>query len=121
MDAAAMIGIPRLPGIERIWAARHFDDGPDRQSVSLGKFEIPFIVRRYAHHRAVAVAHEHIVAHPHRHRLPGDGMPDRESRRHSLLFLRREFRFDGGTALAFLDERRERRVPARRESRERML
>ena len=108
IDAASMLGIPGRPCVQGIFAARHVDDRLDRQMIFFGEFEIPLIVRRHAHDRAVAVAHEHIVAHPHRHRLAADGMAHRQAGRHALFLLRRKFRFDRRAALALLDECRQR-------------
>ena len=121
IDAAAVLGIPGRPRLHGILAPRHVDDRLDRQVILLGEFEIPLIVRGHPHHRAFAVAHEHIVADPHRNGRTGDGMTHRQAGRHSLLFLRRELRLDRRAALAFLDERRQLRVIACRPDSESML
>ena len=45
------------------------DDGTDRQAELLGELEVALVVRRHGHDRAGAVADEHVVGDPDRHRL----------------------------------------------------
>ncbi len=121
IDAAAMLGIPRRPLARGVFAAPHVDDRLDRQMIFFRECEVPLIVRGHSHDRAVAVAHEHIVADPHRYGLAADGMTHGKAGRDAFFLLGCEFRFDGRAALAFLDERREFRLAARGIGRQRML
>ncbi len=70
----------RLPGVafrgRRPRCGLHLDDLPDRQAVFLREREVALVVRRNAHHRAVAVRHQHVVADPHLDRLAGQRMRD---------------------------------------------
>jgi hypothetical protein len=59
-----LVGVPLLPAVEREAFARHGDHLPDRQAVLLGEGEVALVVRRHGHHRAFAVAHQHVVADP---------------------------------------------------------
>ena len=68
IDAAPMLGVPRLPGRGAVGAPRQCDHGLDRQGVFQCELEIPLIVGGHAHDRALAIAHEHVIAHPQRHR-----------------------------------------------------
>ena len=45
------------------------DDRLDRQAKLLGEFEVAFVVCRHGHDRAGAVADQHVVGDPDRHRL----------------------------------------------------
>ena len=65
----------------------------DRQAVFLREREVALVVRRHAHHRAVAVAHQHVVADPDCDLLAGQRMRDEEAGRHAFLFHRREVGF----------------------------
>ena len=78
-------------------------------------------MRRHAHDRTFAVTHEHVIADPHGHRLTGQRMAHDQPRRHSLLFLSRELRFDRRSTPALVDERSQHGVASRRVSRQRML
>src|SRR3990172_12215953 len=93
----------------------------DRQPVLPGEVEVAFVVRRHRHHRALAVAHEHVVADPHRNRFAGERMRDIDPRRHALLLDGREIGLHHRAALALLDEGREFRVALRGMGRKRML
>jgi hypothetical protein len=78
-------------------------------------------VARHAHHRAFAVGHQHVIADPHRHRLPGERVGDGDPGRHALLLDRRQIGFHHAAALAFLDEGGELRVTAGGKRGERVL
>jgi hypothetical protein len=80
------------------------DDLPDRQVVFQGEGEIALVVRRYGHHGAIAVAHQHVVADPDFDFLAGQRVPDVDAGRHALLFHRRDVGFGDAALLAFLDE-----------------
>ena len=74
-----------------------------------------------AHDGAFAVTHQHVIADPDFDFLTGQGMRDKNARRHALLLHGGEVGFHHRTALALLDERSERRMVARGAGRERML
>ncbi len=97
------------------------DDLLDRHSVFLGKTEIAFVMRRHRHHRAFAVAHQHIVADPYRHLFAGERMRHRDIRRHALLFHGGDVGFGHAAVFAFFDECSECRVLLRGIGRQRML
>ncbi len=92
-----------------------------REAVLLREREIALVVRRHAHHGAVAVGHQHVVADPDVDLLAGERMRDDEPGRHPLLLHRREVGFHHAAAPAFVDERGELRIRLRRMRRERML
>jgi len=78
-------------------------------------------VRRHPHHRAVAVAHEHIIAHPQRQLLTGERVLHVQAGGHAALFLRRQFGLGVAAGEAFLDERRQRWVALSGLARQRVL
>jgi hypothetical protein len=82
----------------------------DRQAVLVREVEIALVVRRHAHHGALAVAHENVVADPDGQASRRHGMRYGEAGRHALSFDLRELRLDHGSALALLDEVPELRV-----------
>ncbi len=120
-DAALLVGIPVLPAGQRESFALDGDHLFDRQPVLLGELEIAFVVRRHAHHRAVAVAHQHVVADPDLDLFAGQRMVDEYPRRHALLFHGRHVGFHHRAVLAFVDEGGELRVALRGMGRQRML
>ena len=106
VDAAAIffIGIPVMPCLSRKYFAFHIDDRLDRQHIFLCKREVAFVMRRHAHHRAVAVRDQYIVADPDFDLLAGDWMRDQQTGRHAFLFHRRHVGFDDAAEFAFGDE-----------------
>ena len=123
VDAAAarLVRVPGLPGVGRERLAVDGDHLLDRQAVFLREREVALVVRRHAHHRAVAVAHQHVVADPHLDLLAGERMRDEQAGGHALLLHRRELGFLHAAALAFLDEGRELGIRLRGVRGERML
>ena len=106
-------GIPLLPsfGIERQGSgiggcghvkANHLTNG---QVVFQGKFKVALVMRRHSHHGAVAIRHQHIVAHPHFDLRTGQGVRDKQACGHALLFLGGEFGFGGAPGFAGFKER----------------
>ena len=70
-------------GCQRVGRERLAVDGDhllDRQPVFLREREVALVVRGHAHHRAVAVAHQHVVADPHFDLLAGQRMRDEQAR-----------------------------------------
>ena len=76
----------------------------DRYAVFQGKRKVALIVRRYAHHSAVAVAHQHIVAHPNWHAFAGQWVRYAQASGHALLFHGGHVGLGHATSLAFSDE-----------------
>ncbi len=111
--AVLLVGIPLLPsfGAERL--ALHVDDLLDGQAVLVGEGEVALVVRGHAHHGAVAVGHQHVVADPHGHGLAGERMRDGQAGRHALLFHGRHVGFHHAAMLAFVDERGKRGIALR--------
>ena len=93
----------------------------DRQVVFQRKAKIPFVVCRHGHHRAIAVAHQHIIADPNRHGFAGQRMVDFQSCVHAFLFHCRHVGFGDPAELAFLDESGECRIVLRRKGRQRVF
>ena len=101
---ARLVAVPFGPAVEREGLAFNADHLLDRQAIFLRKFEIALVVRRHRHHRAFAVAHQHVVADPHRHRFAGERMGDDQAGGHAFLFHRRHVGFGHAAVLAFIDE-----------------
>ena len=120
-DATLLIRVPLLPVVERKRFARNGDDLLDWNPVLLREREIPLVVRRHAHHRAFAVAHQHVVADPHRDAFAGQRMRDREPGRHAFLLHRCEVRFGQPTFAALVDKRGDVRTATREPLGKRML
>jgi hypothetical protein len=74
---------------------------------------IAFVVTGHAHDRAVAVAHQHVIADPYFERFSGQRMGDEKAGRQAFLFHGREVRLDERSALAFVDEGGELRIGSR--------
>jgi hypothetical protein len=62
------------PSSEKLSPAFDGDHLFDRQAVLLGESEVALVVRRHGHHRAFAVAHQHVVADPDFDLLAGQRM-----------------------------------------------
>ena len=69
------------------------------------EFKISLVMRRHAHDGAIAVAHQHIVAHPHFNRLACERVRNEQARGHALFFFDGQFGFGGAAFLTSLDER----------------
>ena len=103
--AALLVGVPVLPAVVvevRLVVDQH--DLDDLDAVLVGEGEVALVVRRHAHHGAVAVADQHVVADPHRHLLVGDRVRHGQAGGHALLLLRGELGLGGAAGLAFVDE-----------------
>ena len=105
-----LVGIPVLPGpvVERGAGrgrvAGGLNDLANGQTVFEGEGKIPLVVGWDAHDRAVAIAHQDVVAHPDRHLLAGDGMSHGESGVHALFFSGGQVGLGHAAGLAGLDE-----------------
>ena len=120
-DAVFLVGIRFLPGIGAEGFAFDCDDLRNRQPVNLGEMKIPLIVRRHAHHCAVAVAHQHVVADPDLDLGTGQRMIDVDAGGHTFLFHRRHVGLDDATVFAFVNEGGELRIVFRCLGGERMF
>ncbi len=108
--ALFLVAIPFLPGIGGKARTRHLYGLRDGQIVFFGKAKIAFVMRRHGHHRAVAVAHQHIVTDPHRHFCASQWVDDLQPGVHALLFHGSEIGLGHATLFAFLDKRCQRRI-----------
>ena len=121
IQACAVFGVPGLPCVERIRLAVDVDHGFDREAELLRERKIALVVRGHAHHSAVAVTNQYVVADPHFDCFARERMGDEDAGRHALLFHRRQVGFHDGAALAFIDEGGELRIALRRMRGKRML
>ncbi len=131
LAALVLEGVPVLPAVvAEVGLVVDRDDLQDRDVVLLREREVALVVRRHAHHRAVAVAHEDVVGDPHLDRLVGQRVGDEEAGGQALLVVALRLalrRLDlAGAALGLLarpapDRLGERRVAGGRVARQRML
>ena len=104
------------------WQGRtHGDHLANRQAVLVREFEIALVVAGHRHHRAGAVAHQHEIRDPYRHRLATERMDDRQSRVVAFLFLRFQFGFRHAAVPASFDEGGEFWIAGSRLHRQRMF
>ena len=109
--AGAFFRIPVLPlgGVEGAGpvGVRHRHHLLNGQLVFAGKGKIALVVRGHAHDGAIAIGHEHIVAHPHIDLLTRQGVGHLQARGHAFFFFERQLGFGGAAFLAFFNEGRE--------------
>ena len=112
VDAHAflLVAVPVGPGGGREGLAFHRHHLLDLQVVLQCKRKVALVVCWHAHHGAVAVAHEHVVADPDLDLRAGERVGDEQAGGHALLFLRGEFGLGGATGLALVDEGSQRGV-----------
>ena len=108
--AADLVFVPGLVRVGRECFAVDRDHLLDRQPVFFRELEIALVVGGHAHHRAVAVAHQHVIADPYLELFTGEWVHDEEAGRQAFLFHGREVRLDDRSALALLDEGGELRI-----------
>ncbi len=115
MDAAAelLVGVPVGPGAGAEGAALDVDHLLDLDAVLVGELEVTLVVRRHAHHRAVAVAHQHVVAHPQRHGRAGQRVRHRQPGGQAFLVAQRQLGLGGAAGAALVDEGGQRRIALR--------
>ncbi len=121
IDAHAVLGVLGPPRRIDAIAQRMADHRLDRQSIFVRELVIALVVRRHRHHRAFAVAHQHVIRHPYLQLLARERMRHRHAGRHALLLDLRELGFHRRAALAFLDERRNLGISLRRPLGDRVL
>ncbi len=116
LDRAAdlLVGVPVLPGLGGVGLAFGGDDLADGQAVLAREGEVALIVGGHAHDGAVAVAHEDVVADPHRHGFAREGVDDGQAGGQAFLFARGQFGLGGAALAAGLDEGGQLGVAARR-------
>ena len=119
--AARRVGVPVLPLVVRELLAVDVDDLQQVDAVLLGEGEVALVVGRHAHHRAVAVVHQDVVADPERDLLVAERVLDDEAGVDAALGQRRDLGLGRAAGLARLEEGRDRRVLLGRAQRERML
>ncbi len=122
-EQALLVGVPVLPlrGGETVIAGGLAVHLPDRQRILVGKLEIAFVMCRHRHHRAFAIAPEHVVGDEHREPVAGERMHDELAGGHALFFHGGHVGLGHGTGLAFGDEGGEGRIAFRRTGGERMF
>ena len=121
IDAGPVFGVLGPPWLGHGIARRSADHAFDRQAIFQGEGVVALVMPRHAHHRAFAVAHQHVIADPHRDLFARDRMGHREAGGHAFLFLQRDIGFLHAAALALFDESRELPIVPRGMGRERML
>ncbi len=72
-----------------------------------GEVEVPLVMRRHGHHRTLAIAHEHVVGHPHFQQFATQRVNDMQAGGHATFFLRGDVCFHDAAATALVDERRQ--------------
>jgi hypothetical protein len=110
IDADTVFGILGLPRRIHLVTRRVADHGLDRQAVLQRESVVALVVRRHAHHRAFAVAHEHVVADPDRQLLAGKRMGREEAGGHALFLDLGEVGLHHRTFPALLDKFPELRI-----------
>ena len=102
--AVFFVGIPILPvfWVKRVIA--HGNHLLNRQAKNVGKGKIALIVRRHRHHRAIAVAPQHIIRHPHFQLFAIERIDDETPRGHAFFLHRRHIGFGNAARLAFGDK-----------------
>ena len=120
-DALLLVAIPFLPCLGREALTLHGHDLLDGQSVLVGKGKVTLVMGGNAHDGAVAIAHQHIVAHPHLDLCAGEGMRDEQARRLAQLLLGCQFGFGRSALLALSDKGRQLRLGSRCMLRQRVL
>ena len=98
------VGVPLLPRVGGEGLIVDINHLLDRNAVFFRKSKIALIVRRYAHHRAIAVAHQHVVTDPYRHLLAGERVGDGQAGFHAFFFHGRHVGFHHRAAFAFFDK-----------------
>ena len=104
-NAVFLVGIPVLPlrRVKRL--AVHANHLFYRQMILFGKGEIALVVRGHGHHRAVAVAPQHIVRHPHFQPFAVERVDDKAAGGHAFFLHGRHIGFRHAAGLAFGNER----------------
>jgi hypothetical protein len=103
-DATLLVAIPIRPGVKREVSPATAMTCLMLRLVFLGEGKVALVVRRHAHHSAVAVAHQHVIADPDFDLLASERMGDENAGGHALLFHRRDVGLGHAALLAFLDE-----------------
>src|SRR5690606_26840143 len=119
--ALLLVAVPVLPLGGVVVLALDGNDLAYGQLILEGEGEVALVVGGHAHHGAVAVAHEHVVADPDGHVRTGEGMLDRQAGGQAFFFARGQVRFRGAAFLALFDEGGQGGVVARRMTRQRVF
>ena len=102
--ALLLVAVPVSPQRCIVSLALDVGDLPDRQTVLVRKLKIPLIMGRHAHDRAIAVAHEHIVANPDLHLLARERVRDKQACAFAFFLLGGQLGFRGAAGLAFFNK-----------------
>ena len=102
---AFLVGVPGLPFDGAEVLAFGGVDLPDRQAVLVGELEVALVVGRHGHHRALAVAPEHVVGDEHRQFVAAQRVDDELAGGQALLLHGRHVGLGHRAGLAFGDER----------------
>ena len=108
--AGGLVAIPVLPAAGVKDLPGHADHGRYGQVVFQGKGKVALIVGWHTHHGAIAIAHQHIVADPHRQRCGAERMLHQQAGVHAVFLLGGELGLGAAAALAGFDKGRQRRV-----------
>ena len=100
-----LVAVPVLPLAVVVGQAIDVHDVVDREIVFFGKCKVALVVRGHAHHGAIAIAHQHVVAHPNIDWAAGQWVGHLQARGHAQLFLDGQLGFRGATGFAFFNER----------------
>ena len=102
--AALLVAVPVLPAVVVVFQSinqYHFEDG---DAVLLGEGEVPLVVRRYAHHGAVAVVHQDVIANPDLYFVTVEWVDHMQAGAHAFFFPHGQLGLRGAALLAFLNE-----------------
>jgi hypothetical protein len=103
-DATLFVTVPILPVVVVVNQPINQHHFNNVDTVFLGKDEVTLIMRGHAHHRAVAIAHQHVVAHPDLDLVAVQRVRDKQACGHSRLFARGQLGFGGTAQFALVDE-----------------
>ena len=103
--AVFFVGIPILPCLRVKRVITHGNHLLNRQTIGMGKGKIALIVRRHRHHRAIAVAPQHIICHPHFQLLAVERVNHKTPCWHAFFLHGCHIGFGNAARLAFGDER----------------
>ncbi|MNE80980.1 hypothetical protein D3C80_1775960 [compost metagenome] len=84
-EAATAIGVPSRPTLRIKQPTLNRDDLTDTQGVLPGKIKIPLVMGWNPHEGSLAVFRQDVITDPHRDRLSGQWMLDKQAARHTRL------------------------------------
>ena len=102
--AVFLVAIPILPVVRVEGVAAHGNHLLHRQTIGAGKGKIALVVCGHCHHRAVAVAPQNIICHPHFQLVAIERVDHKAPRGHAFFLHRCHIGFGNAARLAFGDE-----------------